>query len=333
VNRKDLYNSFNEIDDDILERSETAFTKSVPSRKRLLISILAALLALLLMGAGVAAIYADSIQNWFGYYWEAVTGHSMSENQEALIDHLTQDINVSQTVGEVTVTIDSATVGDDCFFTLIKVDGLELSKKEGYHFKDILWEITPDPVAEDGGFGGLGFQYLGLDGNGSALFMLDHSYASYNGFERDDSPLYVSLELSNFMLSPTNEDKNILQEGSWRFNFEIDRSLQPQVITLPDTEVKVRALNTQEDITITLTSIEITSTGIRFCYGYAEESRTLVSRIQAVMKNGSTINHNGGHGVVVKNENLMSYTYQWSVPIDLEELAAIQFDGTTIPIK
>ena len=332
MNRKDLYNSFNEIDDDILERSEVTFTKVAPSRKKIIVSLIAALLALLMMGAGIAAFYGDSIQSWFCYYFEAVTGHSMSDNQETLINHLTQEINVSQTIGEVTVTVDSATVGDDCFFALIKVDGLELSKKDGYHFKDILWEITPDPVAEAGGMGGLGFQYLGLDGNGTALFMLDHSYASYNGVDRDNSTLYVSLELSNFMRSPTYDEKNILQEGVWKFNFEIDRSVPPQVITLPDTEVKIHALNTQEDITIMLTNIEITSTGFRFCYGYEEESRTIVSRIQAVLKNGSTINHNGGHGVIMKKENMMSYTYQWSVPINLDDLAAIQFDGTTIPI-
>ena len=89
MNRKDLYNGFNEVDDDILERSERAtISNVVPIRRRWPVALIAAILCLFLMGAGVVAvIYGDSIQNWFGHYFELVTGQNMSEGQTALIDH------------------------------------------------------------------------------------------------------------------------------------------------------------------------------------------------------------------------------------------------------
>ena len=95
MNRKDLYNAVNEVDDDILERSERAtISNVVPIRRRWPVALIAAILCLFLMGAGVVAvIYGDSIQNWFGHYFELVTGQDMSEGQTALIDHLSQDIS------------------------------------------------------------------------------------------------------------------------------------------------------------------------------------------------------------------------------------------------
>ena len=94
----------------------------VPVRRRWPVALIAVILCLFLMGAGVVAvIYGDRIQNLFGHYFELVTGQDMSEGQTALIDHLSQDISQSKTVGETTVTVDSVTVGDDRFYLLLRV--------------------------------------------------------------------------------------------------------------------------------------------------------------------------------------------------------------------
>ena len=133
----DLYNAFHAVDDKILERSETAIYnhESVTPRmlkRRFPAALIAAVLAMFLMGAGVAAIiYGDSIQNWFSHYWEIITGQQMSDEQATTIDHLSQEIGLSQTVGDVTVTVDSATVGYDNFFLLLRVNGIEFSSKYG----------------------------------------------------------------------------------------------------------------------------------------------------------------------------------------------------------
>ena len=84
------------------------------SRKKITALILAAALALFLVSCGVVAvIYGDSIQSWFGFYWNRITGQDMEVEQTAIIDHLSQEIGESSAVGEVTVSMDSATVSED----------------------------------------------------------------------------------------------------------------------------------------------------------------------------------------------------------------------------
>jgi len=192
--------------------SKTA--SSFRPKRRLSIVLIAAILSLFLLGAGVvAAIYGDSIQSWFGHLWEEITGQEMSNEQAALIDHLSQEIGVSQTVGETTVTVDSATVGDDCFFILLRAEGLNLSTRDTYRFDEIDLLVSPDPVGQDEGLEHFGFQHLWIDGDGAALFMLDHGYVSEASFAWNDQPLEVELTLKDLIQSPAAGDDTILQKG------------------------------------------------------------------------------------------------------------------------
>lgn len=270
MNRKDLYKGFNEVDDDILERSERATVSNVvPIRRRWPVALIAAILCLFLMGAGVVAIiYGDSIQNWFGHYWELVTGQPMSDNQTALIDHLSQDINLSDTVGDVTVTVDSATVGDDSFYILLRVEGVELSKKHSYGFEATHMEVTPDPLRDTGGIAGYGVQFHGLDGDGAALLLIDFDYTLDSGYTEDMRPLSINLSLTNFAQNALADRKKLLTEGEWSFSFEVERN-KPEVVMLKDAEVMAIDLTQRDEYTevpVLLTNIELTNTGVRFLY-------------------------------------------------------------------
>ena len=119
--------------------------------RRMPAALIAAVLALLLMGAGISAaiLYGDSIKSWFVYHWNEITGQSMDQGQIAVIDHLSQEIGVSQTVGNVTVTVDSAAVGDDNFYLLLKVEGIQASDDHSYDFLQWTVEAAPDPLADD----------------------------------------------------------------------------------------------------------------------------------------------------------------------------------------
>lgn len=293
----------------------------------------AALLALALMGAGfVAAVYGDSIQSWFGHYWEAITGQQMSAAQAAVIDHLSQDIGVSQTVGDVTITVDSATVGDDAFYLLLKIDGLNFSDQHSYNFITGTLETAPDPLA-DGAFVGWGTDYLGVDGDGSALLLLNYGYLSGDAFVPDPQPLQVSLKLENLACDPHTDRETVIAEGEWDFSFAIDRSKPPEVIFLPDTEVTASDSVRQEDTPVLLTRIELTSTGLRFRFEYEEGNLSLSDqRIAIVLDNGKIIGNNGGIGSPTEDNREMCFSYQWLVPVNLDEAAAVLIGETQIPI-
>ena len=335
MNRKDLYNGFNEVDDDILERSERATVSNVVSiRRRWPVALIAAILCLFLMGAGVVAvIYGDSIQSWFGHYFGLVTGQEMSEGQTALIDHLSQDISQSKTVGETTVTVDSATVGDDNFFILLRVEGLELSNRYNYGFDDISMEVTPDPVDQGEGMEGYGFQGLGMDGDGAALFMLDHSYVSRQGFVWDDSPLEVKLCFKDFSRGPSKDDGKILQEGEWTFTITLDRGEQPHSIALPDTKVFLYDSKSREDVEVLLTEIELTNTGLRFQYNADGRTYSVPAFLDVILQNGAEVNNSGGRGAPLEDGETMSYSFQWVVPVCLDEVQAVRIGSVDIPVE
>lgn len=336
MNRKDLYNGFNNIDDDILERSESAtVSNAISIRRRLPVVLIAAILAMFLMGAGVVAIiYGDSIQNWFGHYWELVTGQPMSTEQTALIDHLSQDISESETVGNVTVTVDSATVGNDSFYILLRVEGLNLSNRRSYGFEATHMEVTPDPMQEAGGIAGYGIQFHGLDGDGAALILIDFDYALENGYTEDLRPLEVSLELTNFVQNVTTDRKKLLAEGNWSFAFELERN-KPEVLQLPDTEVMAIDLTQRDEYTevpVLLTNIELTNTGIRFLYDCKDGTLSVDAHIYAILINGQEIGIGIGNGIVQDNGYLFSNN-KWLVPINLDEVVAVKIGGVVIPIE
>lgn len=302
--------------------------------RRLSTALIAAIIALCLMGAGVVAIiYGDSIQNWFGHQWKAITGQSMSDGQTAVIEHLSQEIDASQTVGDVTVTVDSATVGDGTFYLLLRVEGLQLSDKYNYAFDEITMEIVPDPLVGGGGLGGYGFQYQGIDGNGAALMLLDYNYASMDGYVEDTRPLEVALTLKNLIRNANTDKEKALAEGEWNYTFTLDRTQLPEAILLPDTETMVMDHDKWEEVSIVITNIVLTNTGIRFQFDHYEGTLVISDRLCVVMKNGTVVGNNGGVGTPLEGSSIMSYSFQWQFPIDLNEVSAIQIGNTQIPLS
>lgn len=111
MNTRKFSEAMGEINDKYVVEAISYNPKSKTTlHRRLSIAMIAAILALLLIGAGVAAI----------------------------IDHLSQEIELSQTTGNVTVTVDSATIGYDNFFLLLRVDGPEFSGRHGYSFENVI---------------------------------------------------------------------------------------------------------------------------------------------------------------------------------------------------
>lgn len=302
-------------------------------RHRLPAALAAAVAALLLMGCGVAAIlYGDSIQSWFGHYWESITGQEMTEGQTAVIDHLSQEIGLSQTVDGVTVTVDSATVGDDSFCLLLRAEGRKFPARYGYGFSSIDMAVEPNPLEGSGGLTGYGFQYLGLDGDGSVLLLLDYTYASHAGYEQDLSPIDITLTLDDLVRSPNLDREKTLAEGQWSFHFSLDRSNPPQTIRLPDTQVMAMDLGKQESVPVTIKNIELTSTGLRFQYERGEATWSIEPHITVMLNSGAEIGIGSGNGTPTEDGSTWNCSHHWQVPVDLNEVSALRIGETEIAL-
>ena len=340
MNAPKFSNALGKIDDKYVIEAVTYDCKnqggitSKTLKRHFSVALIAAILAMLLMGAGVAAIiYGDSIQSWLGHYWEIITGQQISDEQAAIINHLSQDIGLSQTVDEVTVTVDSATVGYDNFFLLLCVNGFEPSNRHGYGFEHVTMDVTPDPVCESGGIGGFGFRYLGLDGDGSVLLLLDYSYTSGMDNIRDTRPIDIVLTLENILQSPFTDKEKLIAAGNWSFEFSLDRSKEIEAITLPDTEVMAMDSEKQELVPVMIRNIVLTSTGLSFQFDYNKGTLAIGGQITVLLDNGESIRDGGGSGTPLEDGNTLNCSHQWPVPINLNEAVAVQIGETEIVIS
>lgn len=291
--------------------------------RRLSGALAAAIIMAALLGCGVVAtIYGDSIQNWFSHYWEAITGQPMSESQTALIDHLTQEIGLSQTVDGITVTVDSATMGEDSFYLLVRAEGAKFSRRYGYSFDMVDIELTSEPTRNLASYG---FEYHGLDGDGAVLLMFEVNCGP------GTSPLGVELKMHNFRRGPFSSDK-LLAHGPWEFSFTLDRSQPIESIELPDTTVYMREWDGLGDVSILLTDIRVSSTGMYFQYD-AEQARFHTEFFpELILKNGAAVHAGSGHGTPLGMAGLWQHSWTWAFPVDLAEADYIRIGRTEIPI-
>ena len=114
MTNENILDAIGGINDEAVRDAKAYRDTGVHHFRRIPIVLIAAIIALLLMGvAAAAAIYGSDIQSWFASQWEALTGQPMSNDQAAIIDHLSQNIGMSRSAEGVTVCVDSATVGND----------------------------------------------------------------------------------------------------------------------------------------------------------------------------------------------------------------------------
>ena len=335
MTEKEFLSAFGEISETYIEAAAATAggAGKAPSRRikgRFSLVLIAAAVCLLLMGAAAAvgAIYGEDIQSWFSHQWELVTRRNMSEGQLAVIDHLSQDIGQSAAVDGVTVTVDSATVGDGSFYLLLRAEGVKFSSRYNYGFGDILMELSPDPRDEGETFGGYGFQYQGLDGDGAALFLISFNYAGWGDAGGDTSPLRVTLTLRDLTRSP--ERRNVLA-GEWALSFSIDRSHPPQAAALPDTPVTLEDHRTHAGVTVWLRDIRVTNTGIRFRLDDAFGSLAPFDGLRLILKSGAEVGNDGGYGVPLDGA-FLEWSYMWQFPVDLDEAAYVCIGGKRLPL-
>ena len=340
MDSKVLYAGFNEIDDDILERSERAsFSNVIPLRRRFLVALIAALLALFLMGAGLmASKYGDSIQSWFTYYWKEITGQDMSDLHASIIDRMSQKIDLRETAAGVTVTVDSAAVGDGSCNILLRVEGLAFSKKPEYGFEEGLVKLAPETTEDIVGlFYSYSYNFVGLDADGAALFLIKFDYPTKDEPQGGKPPWKVTLTMKNFAQDPKTDHCILLAEGEWQFTFSLDRN-QLDIKRFPDTQVMGIIYSENNEAIpapILLTNIRLTNTSFAFQYyrydsGLHLDMSNLDLRI--VLSDGQEIDIVGGHGNRL-TDGFCYHNYTWKFPVNLDEAVAVKIGDTVIPIK
>ena len=292
-------------------------------------AVIAAVLFLMTVG-GVALIGNPGIQGWFSQHWQAVFHRSMSQEQMQVIDSMTQVIGQSQTVDGVTVTVDSAAVGDDHFYLLLRVEGGSFSSRHSYGFENVTMSITPDPAA-GGGIGSYGFEYHGIDDHGAILLLMEQNGVNAQGFSANRDPLSVKLTLTDLLQDDHTDRERVLTQGSWSFAFELDRSDLPVPLELEDTELELWSEKEERMIRLEVKDIQLTSSGARLSFRYEEESIDDL-RLAVLLEDGTEVGYQSAVGTVMEDGVTVLTSVQWEFPVDLNAVTALKIESVLIPV-
>ena len=285
--------------------------EAAPARRRPIrrwvIAAVAASLAVLLMGAAV--IFGGSVQDWMEHRWSMENTRPMSEGQAALVDGMSQEIGLSQTIGGITVDVDSALFADRGFRILVRVRGREFDYEHGAEFDRWTMELQPDPTEGMGRH--IGWEFAGFDGDGSWLLFFR---CDWDEAVRPDAPFTVRLSMSDLVFTggPIGEVTEVVQEGTWEFEFPLEVTGVPEPIRLPDCNVK-----TEKGQELELKNLVLYSTGLTY-----EKTGEGDFEVTVILADGSAIAATLG----------MGDTRWWDVPVDPAQVTALHLGETTIPI-
>ena len=303
MKEQELLYAMSDIRADFIE--EAAPVRRRPLR-RLLIGALAASLALLLMGAGV--IFGGSVQDWMDHRWSMENTRPMGEGQTALVDAMSQEIGLSQTIGGITVDVDSAIFEDRGFKILVRVRGRQFSMSEGMSFVDWSMELDPDPTVGMGH--GRGWEFAGVDGDGSWLIFFR---CFWDQAKRPEEPFTVRLSMTDLLTS----EAGVIQEGTWEFEFPLAVTGVPDPVALPDCTVTGHDPETGERVELELKNLVLYSSGLTY-----EQIGDGDIWVTAILEDGSSITATLGVGD----------SRWWDVPVDPAQVTALRIGETMIPV-
>ena len=332
-------------------------TSNKSARRRLPVALIAAAAAVLLLAGTTVAVFGGGLRDWFAEQWNGETGGSLSEGQTLEIDSLTQAVGVSAVNGDVTVTVDSITVGGDILWVLLRLEGIDFSSREVYEFDktDFVHELNQIGTVSATGILGQSVQE-----DGSLLMLLKHSTLIQEGDLFNEGEYTLELILEDLKMSRPGDESSesvLLQGGNWSFSIPLTaKSIAPVVdvpgtVTLtmtrqgwdnPDPVVPEDGSDDGTDtgipgtqgeakeITITLEKIRLTSTGVSFqCKD--KEFTLLDFRAAAILSDGTEVEDSSGSGSR-QPDGVWYVAQQWPVPIDVEDVVALRFMDTEIAV-
>ena len=281
--------------------------------------LIAAALALALAGT-VLAVASPTLWWWFEQKWEEETGSSMTESQSLVIDGLTRKVGESVTSGDVTVTVDSITVGSSQIWALLDVTGWDFDRDAQYSFDRMRAEIVPDPSGGQHGGAGYGLDSIGITREGAARMLL---IRRRTGGAEDE----------------------VLCEGEWSFSIPLAAESLSPTITIDRVQVLSNHMvwdqatgkdggalegtgGKSHPAVATLTNLQITATGASFyCDGLMDRLHATV-----ILADGTEVENRGGGGSRMEDGGWY-VSFDWPVPLDVTDIVAIRFGDAEIPLN
>ncbi len=299
-------------------------------KRRLRPLLIAAACFCLLAGTALAIALNGTLLSYFETQWQAITGRSMEPSQSQLIQSLTTNIGDRVTSGGNTMTLESVTLGENSVWILLRLEApaTTFTQRNFYGFYGFDCAITPSPVPENTGFMGLTIQSetVNDDGSLSILLLLDTALPTDTALNYGNFTL--TMQLHN-LIDRTSAELRTVAEGTWDFSIPLQSADREASRSIQDLTVPAQIEETRESVEVELHHVVISSTGIRFSYTGEGD----VSSISAILKDGTIIPATSGSSSKLGTPDTHSASYQWSVPLNPDDITALQIEDFQVAIS
>lgn len=256
-----------------------------------------------------------------------------------IIEDLPLKIGESQTVGGITVTVESARVMADSFVLLVKVEGDEIPDSGMVATYGNRMSLTADPAqCED---------FTADKTDSASKGKIDYyRFVGYTKGYDYSEPLNLTLSMSDFMAYEGGG--GIIAKGDWNISFAL----------MPDRIYEELPLS--GEMPITITNIELSDTGLKFEFEYEhggvwnEKTERMVGeknvfitnygddKVYVVLKDRDTgeeykiYSSSGSQDGRVRNEldPIQHYTcyFSWPAPINIDEVVEVHIGDAVITV-
>ena len=338
----DQIHASEQLREEVMEMSKQERTTTA-NRRVSKATFIAAVLVLALAGTALA-VASPTLRGWFEQKWAEETGSQLTESQSLLINSLTQKVGESVTSGEVTVTVDSITVGGSQIWALLDVEGWDFDRDAQYSFDRVRAEIVPDPSEGQYGGAGYGLGSIGFTEYDKCRMLLEFSATISTGNQLNSGDYTLEIDLNDLIRCRTGRaEDEILYEGDWSFSIPLTAENASPVITIDRIQLPSNQLvwdqSDDEDGGIsegteprpavaTLTSLQITATGVSFCC----DGLMARARAAATLDVGTEVAGHGGGGSRMEDGSWY-VSFDWPVPLDVTDIVAIRFGNAEIPLN
>lgn len=307
--------------------------------------LIAAALALVLAGTALA-VASPTLREWFEKKWAEETSSQLKESQSLVIDSLTQKVGISDTSGEVTVTVDSITVGTSQIWALLDVEGWDFDRNAQYSFDRMRVEIVPDPSEGQHGGAGYGLDSIGFTEDGRCRMLLEFSATISTGNQLNRGDYALEIDLNDLIRRRTGgAEDEALCEGEWSFSIPLAAESLSPTITIDRVQVLSNHMvwdqatgkdggalegtgGKSHPAVATLTNLQITATGASFyCDGLMDRLHATV-----ILADGTEVENRGGGGSRMEDGGWY-VSFDWPVPLDVTDIVAIRFGDAEIPLN
>lgn len=306
--------------------------RSFHGRRRFSMAIAVCMAVVLITGTALAVTAGGGLKSWFSDEWGYNNDGEMPVEQQQIVERLTIPVGISQTVGYLTVTVDSVAYSDGYYWLMVNAEGMKFDEDNGYSCRQSDLRI----ISEDGGeLAQCGSSITQTARGGSALKMLFEGEISPESAEAIalDGNMRFMLSVSDFVEKKqgigASTKESVLQEGTWSFRFEVPVNESGEILAAPDANA-VFTLGGGEETVCVVSDIQINMVGIKYIFEGENEAHGELPRL--IFKDGSEIGVTGGSGVQLEDGS-WQMKYQWSMPVDTAQVKAVKFGKTEVEVE